>query len=186
MCKLNSFIFIYFHLIAIITLSKDCDALKKRNWKAKVKSRSRAKRSTFFFFLSPPPLLAQEMLSGTKRSPAFICLSRFSWWSNRTISLLYMTKRRIENYLLLYLSSSDLVAEAIRAQISNYCRLSTIYHPGPMGYCTEAGRDCTLARARAPSADADALKDAHKVTSSTASQRRRCQCDSTLPLCPSW
>lgn len=132
----------------------------------------------YFFFLPPPPPRAGNALRNKT--------SRFSWWSNRTISLLYMTKRRIENYLLLYLSSSDLVAEAIRAQISNYCRLSTIYHPGPMGSCTEAGRDCTLARARAPSADADAPKDAHKVTSSTASQRRRCQCDSTLPLCPSW
>lgn len=63
-------IFIYFHLIAIITLSKDCDALKKRNWKAKVKSRSRAQRPIFFFFFPPPlpPLLAQEMISGTKRA----------------------------------------------------------------------------------------------------------------------
>lgn len=104
-----------------------------------------AEQSAPFFIFSffSPPFLVEEMLSGTKRSPAFICLSRFSWWSNRTISLLHMTKRRIENYLLLYLSSSDLVAEAIRAQISNYCRLSTIYHPGPMGSCTEAGRDCT-------------------------------------------
>ena len=48
-------IFIYFHLAAIITLSKDCDAQKKRNWKAKVKSRSRAKRSIFYFFIFFPP-----------------------------------------------------------------------------------------------------------------------------------
>lgn len=40
-------IFIYFHLSAIITLSKECDSQKKRNWKAKLKVT--AKESVRFF-----------------------------------------------------------------------------------------------------------------------------------------
>lgn len=42
-------IFIYFHLAAIITLSKECDSQKKRNWIAKVKSHSQGKLSIFVF-----------------------------------------------------------------------------------------------------------------------------------------
>lgn len=46
---------IYFHLAAIITLSKECDSQKERNWKAKLKVI--AKDNVQFFF---PPLLNKK------------------------------------------------------------------------------------------------------------------------------
>lgn len=54
-------IFIYFHLGAIITLSKGCDSQKKRNWKAKLKVT--AEESVWIIIFFPP--LKQEMLCGT-------------------------------------------------------------------------------------------------------------------------
>lgn len=76
-------IFIYFHLGAIITLSKERDSQKRRNWKAKLKVTQPRKCFNFF----PQTRTALQ----NKQGPILICLSRFPGWSNGTTSLLYMT-----------------------------------------------------------------------------------------------
>lgn len=105
---------------------------------SKVKSHSQGKCSICF-----TPLQQETLCTGTNKRPILICSSRFQWWSNRTISLLDMTNWWIEKHLLLHLFVLDLVAEAIRPEISNYCRLPTIYHWDPTGLLAETGRGYT-------------------------------------------
>lgn len=68
---------------------------------------------------------------------------RMRWFLHYT----YGTNGSTENYQLFHLSLSEREAEAIGAQISNYSRLSTIYHGGTHGLHAEAGAGIAHAHA---------------------------------------
>lgn len=74
-------------------------------------------------------------------------------------------------------------AAAIRAQISNYCGLST-YQRRTRRFLY--GRWTAWLHSRALTCTATTRVTRVETHSCTGAQRLRCLCDSTLPLCPSW
>lgn len=120
-----------------------------------------------------PTNCQQEVLAGVSRGQDSFAGSRILW-SNEMIPLRLVTNWGPENYQLFHLSCPKWEAEAIRAHISNYSRLSTIYHSRTHGLPYK-GQDCTCARCRA--------RTHQKMPMRAEAQRHRCQCDATLALC---